>query len=174
MTLPANTGFPTNIPDPFAETPNGKVTYTGLKTSRYRFNLGPGFYDTGIPTIFPPVIIPPLEPLLADKPVPDSSSANGPIYPSFVPKTDSDGNDIAGVRLPEVQVPLATYTGWALRAAPHNDDGCEAAGQYIPFPKTKVDRIESADPRLSIEERYGNFETYAARFEQAVNDLVRA
>lgn len=36
----------------------------------------------------------------------------------FVPKTDADGNDIAGVRLPEVQVPLGTYTGWALRAAP--------------------------------------------------------
>ena len=32
-------------------TPNGKVTYTGLKTSRYRFDFGPGFYDTGIPTI---------------------------------------------------------------------------------------------------------------------------
>lgn len=61
MTLPANTGFPTNIPDPFAEAPNGKVTYTGLKTTRYRFNLGPNFYDTGIPTIFPPVITPPIE-----------------------------------------------------------------------------------------------------------------
>ena len=61
MTLPANTGFPTNIPDPFAETPNGKVTYIGLKTTRYRFNLGPNFCDTGIPTIFPPVITPPIE-----------------------------------------------------------------------------------------------------------------
>ena len=45
LVLPANTGFPTNIPDPFKETPNGKVTYTGLKTSRYRFDFGPGFYD---------------------------------------------------------------------------------------------------------------------------------
>src|SRR6266516_2509749 len=148
-----STGFP-RIPG---------VTYTGLKTTRYLLNYGPHFYTTGIPTINPPTFTPPYQ----DNP------ANGPIYPSFVPKTDADGNDIAGIRLPEVQVPLATYTGWALRAAPHNDDGCEAAGQYIPFPKTKVDRIESADPRLSIEERYGNFETYAARFEQAVNDLVR-
>jgi len=150
----ASTGFP-RIP---------AVTYTGFKTTRYLFNYGPNFYKTGIPTINPPLFAPPYQ----DNP------ANGPIYPSFVPKTDADGNDIAGIRLPEVQVPLATHTGWALRAAPHNDDGCEAAGQYIPFPKTKVDRIESADPRLSIEERYGNFETYAARFEQAVNDLVRA
>ena len=56
MTLPANTGFPTNIPDPFGQTPNGKVTYTGLKSTRYRFNMGAGFYETGIPTINPPVI----------------------------------------------------------------------------------------------------------------------
>ena len=62
--------------------------------------------QTCIPTINPPVITPPYE----DNP------ANGPIYPSYVPKTDSDGNDIAGIRLPELTVPLATYTGWALRS----------------------------------------------------------
>src|SRR6266700_3643119 len=113
----ASTGFP-RIP---------AVTYTGFKTTRYLFNYGPNCYKTGIPTINPPLFAPPYQ----DNP------ANGPIYPSFVPTTDADGNDIAGIRLPEVQVPLATYTGWALRAAPHNDDGCEAAGQYIPYPKTK-------------------------------------
>src|SRR5258708_2119319 len=82
------------------------VTYTGLKTTRYRFNYGPDFYKTFIPTINPPVITPPYE----DNP------ANGPIYPSYVPKTDSDGNDIAGIRLPELTVPLATYPGWGLRS----------------------------------------------------------
>ena len=48
------------------------------------------------------------------------------------PKTDSDGNDIAGVRLPDVTVPLATYTGWALRAGAASGDGCEGAGQIHP------------------------------------------
>ncbi len=167
LVLPADTGFPTNIPDPFGETPNGKVTYTGLKTSRYRFNLGPSFYDTGVPTIFPPVITPPLEPLLADKPVPDSSSANGPIYPSFVPKTD------AGVRLPDVIVPLATYTGWGLRRAPQTNDGCESAGQYIPFAKTKVERLASGDPRPSVEERYPSFGQYYSEVIRAVDGLVK-
>ncbi len=147
-----STGFP-HIPG---------VTYTGFKSTRYLLNYGPNFYKTWIPNLNPPMFAAPYQ----DNP------ANGPIYPSFVPKTDVDGNDIAGVRLPEVQVPLATYTGWALRAGPQNDDGCEGAGQYIPFPKTKEDRIESGDPRLSIEERYGNFETYAARYEAAVKDLV--
>ena len=149
----ASTGFP-RIPG---------VTYMGLKTTRYLLNYGPNFYTTGIPTINPPVITPPYQ----DNP------ANGPIYPSFVPKTDADGNDLAGVRLPEVQVPLATYTGWALRAGPQSNDGCEAAGQSIPFPKTKADRLASGDPRLSIEERYGNFETYSSLLQNAIGNLSR-
>jgi Alpha/beta hydrolase domain len=169
LVLPADTGFPTNIPDPHGETPNGKVTYTGLKTTRYRFDLGPGFYDTGIPTIFPPVITAPIE---IDTAVP-IVSVNGPIYPSFVPKTDRDGNDIAGVRLPDVTVPLATYTGWALRRGAHAHDGCEAAGQYIPFPKTKADREMSSDPRRSIEERYPSFEKYYDQVKRAVENMVR-
>jgi hypothetical protein len=173
LVLPKDTGFPTNIPDSFHETANGFVTYTGLKTSRYRFNLGAGFYDTGIPTIFPPVITPPLEPLLADKAVPDSSSPNGPIYPSFVPRTDSDGNDIAGVRLPAVTVPLATYTGWALRRGIWANDGCEAAGQYIPFAGTKADRLASGDPRPSVEERYPSFAEYQSAVHRSIDGLVK-
>ena len=113
------------------------VTYTGLKTTRYRFNYGPNFYQTFIPTINPPVITPPYE----DNP------ANGPIYPSYVPKTDEDGNDIAGIRLPELTVPLATYTGWGLRSGVWANDGCEASGQYIPFAATKAARIAAGDPR---------------------------
>jgi hypothetical protein len=175
LVLPADTGFPTNIPDPFVGnegTPTGKVTYTGLKTSRYRFNYGTGFYDTGIPTIFPPVITPPLMPLMTDAAVP-IMSVNGPVYPSFVPKTDKDGNDIAGVRLPDVTVPLATYTGWALRRGAHANDGCEAAGQYIPFAKTKADRQASGDPRRSIEERYPSFEKYYNQVKHAVENMVK-
>src|SRR4030095_11533624 len=170
LVLPVDTGFPTNIPDSFGETPNGKVTYTGLKTSRYRFNLGPGFYDTGIPSIFPPVITPPLEPLLADKAVPDNSSPNGPVYPSFVPKTDSDGNDIAGVRLPDVTVPLATYTGWALRRGVQANDGCEANGQYIPFAPTEAAR--GSDPRPSVAARYSTFDAYYSKVLKAIDDMI--
>ena len=147
-------GFP-NIPG---------VTYTGLKTTRYRFNYGPDFYQTFIPTINPPVITPPIE----DNP------ANGPIYPSYVPKTDSDGNDIAGIRLPELTVPLATYTGWGLRAGAWANDGCEASGQYIPFTKTSADRVAAGDPRLSVQERYQSYGEYRAKLIRAVDDLVRA
>jgi len=149
-----STGFP-HIPG---------VTYSGFKTTRYLLNYGSEFYKTGIPTINPPTFNAPYQ----DNP------ANGSIYPSFVPKTDTDGNDVAGLRLPEVQVPLATYTGWAVRAAGHAPDGCEGSGQYIPFPKTKADRLASGDPRLSIEERYGDFATYSSLLEKAVDGLVRS
>jgi hypothetical protein len=89
-----------------------------------------------------------------------------------VPKTDADGNDIAGIRLPDVTVPLATYTGWALRAGAQAGDGCEGTGQMIPFAKTKADRLASGDPRLSIEERYPSFSMYTAKVKSAVQDLV--
>jgi hypothetical protein len=139
------------------------VTYTGLKTTRYRFNYGPNFYQTFIPTINPPVITPPIE----DNP------ANGPIYPSYVPKTDSDGNDIAGIRLPELTVPLATYTGWGLRSSVWANDGCEATGQYIPFAKTEAARQTSGDPRPSVEVCYSSYTEYRDKVIKAVDRLVR-
>jgi Alpha/beta hydrolase domain len=170
MTLPASTGFPTNIPDPFGETPNGKVTYTGLKTTRHRFNLGANFYTTGIPTIFPPVITPPLE---IETTVPLPGNVNGPVYPSYAPKTDSDGNDIAGVRLPDVTVPIATYTGWALRSGPQANDGCESTGQFIPFATTAAARGASGDPRPSVAERYPTFDTYDVQVKTAITSMIK-
>ena len=71
-----------------------------------------------------------------------------------MPKTDSDGNDIAGIRLPELVVPLATYTGWALRSGVWANDGCEASGEYIPFTATMAARVAAGDPRPSVQERY--------------------
>jgi hypothetical protein len=138
------------------------VAYTGLKTTRYLLDYGPNYYTLGIPTVNPPLIAPPYE----DNPI------NGPIYPSFVPKTDRDGNDIAGVRLPDVAVPVATYTGWALRSGPQADDGCEGSGQFIPFPKTSADRLASGDPRQSVEERYPTFKRYQDRVARAIREMV--
>lgn len=143
------------------------VTYTGLKTTRYALDYGPDYGPGpgthGIASINPPAMSAPYE----DNP------RNGPIYPSFVPKTDPDGNDIAGVRLADLSVPLATYTGWALRAGPQADDGCEAAGQFIPFARTRAARLAAGDPRPSVEERYPSFEAYRRAIVQSLDDLVR-
>jgi len=139
------------------------VTYTGLKTTRYLLDYGPNYYETGIASINPPVITPPYQ----DNP------ANGPIYPSYVPRTDEDGNDIAGVRLVDVTMPLATYTGWALRSGPQANDGCEGSGQMIPFARTQAERLAKGDPRLSIEERYPSYEFYARRVVYAIKQMVQ-
>jgi hypothetical protein len=144
----------------FPEIPG--VTYNGLMTTRYLLDYGPRF-NQGIMDINPPNFNPPYQ----------NNPLNGPIYNNMIPKTDADGNDIAGVRLPEVRVPLNTYTGWALRAAPNGEnDGCEGSGQRIPFPATKAAREASGDPRLSVEERYPSFVDYYYRVTDAVNDFV--
>ena len=157
-------GFP-NIPSPFADTPGPLVTYTGLKTTRYHFDYGLNFDETGIATVNPP-LFPFTTPSYQD------DARNGPIYPSFIPKTDSDGNDIAGVRLADVTVPLATYTGWALRRGAQASDGCEANGQFIPFAKTEADRAKTNDPRPSVEARYKTFADYHGKVRSALEQMV--
>jgi len=103
----------------------------------------------------------------------EDNPLNGPICQSYVLKNDSDGNDIAGIRLPELQVPLATYTGWGLRSGVWKNDGCEATGQYIPFQATQAQRVAVNDPRPSVQERYQSYNQYRSMVIQAVDKLVR-
>jgi alpha/beta hydrolase family protein len=99
----------------------------------------------------------------------------GKPFPLLVPQVDADGNERNGVRLPEITVPLATYTGWNLRdpsiGAPDQRVAFEAS--FIPFPKTAADRERSHDPRKSIAERYASREVYLQRFGDAVDQLVK-
>ena len=130
------------------------VTYTGVVTVRHLFDFGP-LFDNGIMTINPP-------------------DFSGPVYPSFVSKVDKDGNDIAGIRLPPVEVPIATTTGWALRATAFGGpDGCESFGQWIPFKKTKAERKAAGDPRHSLEERYKNHDDYVKEVRKAAEKLEK-
>jgi Alpha/beta hydrolase domain len=96
-------------------------------------------------------------------------------FPVLVPQVDADGNERDGVRLPEVTVPLATYTGWNLRdpsiGAPDQRVAFEAS--YLPFPKTAAERQKTGDPRKSIAERYPDREDYLTRYKNAVDDLVK-
>ena len=98
-------------------------------------------------------------------------SLPGTAYPELVPKVDADGNDIGGVRSYMLQVPLGTYTGWNHRRAGFmEDDLCGLQGSYIPFAKTPADR--GADPRPSLQERYGSHANYVAKVEAAAANLV--
>jgi hypothetical protein len=95
--------------------------------------------------------------------------------PHLVPQVDRDGNEIAGIRDPEVAVPLATTTGWNFRSEKvgNSTDIYQTLGSYIPFPATRAAREARGDPRLSIEERYSGRGDYLQRVESAATDLVR-
>jgi hypothetical protein len=94
--------------------------------------------------------------------------------PHLVPQVDADGNDLAGIRVPEVAVPLATTTGWNFRAERIGNPHTPVAllGSYIPLPKTKAERTARSDPRPSIEERYASRDEYLRKIRAAALDLV--
>jgi hypothetical protein len=122
--------------------------------SAYRLDFGPKWRE-GILSIQPPKV--------------------GPSFPVLVPQVDKDGNERDGVRMPEIIVPLATYTGWNLRdssiGAP--DQCVSFEGSYLPFPKTVAERQKKGDPRKSIAERYSSREAYLSQYAVAIDDLIK-
>jgi hypothetical protein len=100
----------------------------------------------------------------------------GPVYATLVPQVDQDGNDIAGIRLPFLQAPLGTYTGWGLLKTEYGGakpDICGQLGQFIAFANTKAERLAAGDPRPSIEERYPTRADYVDAVRAAAASLVR-
>jgi alpha/beta hydrolase family protein len=122
----------------------------------YRVDYGPAFRDKGIVSIEPPVV--------------------GRAFPTLVPQVDVDGNESAGIRMPGIQVPLGSYTGWNLRSpdigAP--DELFSMVGSFFSFPLTRADRARSKDPRASIEERYPSKQDYLAKVEAATKALAQS
>jgi Alpha/beta hydrolase domain len=139
-----STGFP-NVPG---------VRYYGFHNRQLFLDYGPNI-ERGRIGVHPP-----------------RPSANG-AYAIFVPKVDKDGNDVAGIRLPAVQVPVGTYTGWNLRPRGLAEDELSGLlGSYIPFAKTRSQRKKLSDPRLSIEERYKDPADYVRQVSRAARTLV--
>jgi acetyl esterase/lipase len=122
----------------------------------HRMDYGPEWREKGIVSEHPPRV--------------------GAPFPVFVPDVDADGNDRGGVRIPQIEVPVATYTPWNLRdpeiGAP--TERVSFLGSYFPFAKTKAEREESGDPRPALEERYGSFEEYVGRYAAAAMELVES
>ncbi len=131
----------------------GVNTSTGVHKA-YRVDYGPRFVTEGIVTREPPAV--------------------GKPFAILVPAVDDDGNEVAGVRMPELEVPLATYTGWNLfnehSGPPH--EIASMVGSYIPFRRSRAEREASRDPRPSIEERYASRAEYLGRVAEASLDLI--
>jgi hypothetical protein len=94
-------------------------------------------------------------------------------YRPLVAKVDADGNEAAGIRLPDIAVPLATYTGWNQYKAPFPEgEVCDRDGTFAAFARGKAEREAKGDPRPSLEERYASHADYVAKVEAAARDLV--
>jgi hypothetical protein len=89
--------------------------------------------------------------------------------PALVPRVDSDGNETAGISSVQLKVPLGTYLGWNEKSAGYGvGGGCGFTGGFIPFARTKAERLAARDPRPSLEERYRDHAGFVARVRAAV------
>lgn len=98
-------------------------------------------------------------------------------YPTLVSSMDADCNNVAGIRLPDVSVPLATYTGWNVRDESMGSGGLMTSGSplfgtTLPLPRTKAEREAKGDPRLAVEERYASKDDYLTKVRSAAESMV--
>ena len=157
-------GFPSGVPG----IPDSIFAPENFVFPVFDYDWGPLFDEfnaTGVPTNEPPPI--------------------KSVIQMMVPRVDADGNEIGGVPTVQRDAPLATYLGWNITAGP-NDKGfntaspqpfhagqvCNYVGGMVPFAIHKADRLAAGDPRLSLEERYGNHDGYVAAVRKAADNAA--
>ena len=96
----------------------------------------------------------------------------GPAFTALVPQVDEDGNEIAGIRLPQVSVPLATFCGWRMRSPGFSRSLTRNSGRTWPLPDDESERLALGDERLSIATRYDSGDEYLSRIEAALTQLL--
>jgi hypothetical protein len=95
------------------------------------------------------------------------------VIPMVVPRVDADGNELGGVPVVLRDAPLGTYLGWNITAAGfHQGQICTYIGGMIPFATTMAERLANGDPRLSLQERYGDHMGYVRSVQQAADNAV--
>jgi hypothetical protein len=105
--------------------PFDKLKFPAAPTPKHphfarRLDFGPEFESSGIVSKEPPAIV--------------------QTFPVLVPNVDADGNELAGIRLPQLAAPLATYTGWNYRTAAIGAKGeiYDMIGSTFPFSKDRI------------------------------------
>lgn len=128
----------------------------GVIVPFFEYDFGPGFKNadvSGVVSLQPPIVRQTL--------------------PMLVPRVDADGNELAGVRSVLLEAPLGTYTGWNPIARGVFKGSIQSlGGGFIPFAKTRAQRLAAGDPRLSLEERYGSHEAHVERVKAAAARAV--
>ena len=137
-------------------TPIPGVRYPAVIQQPEHLDYGPDFADKGRIDHHPP-------------------KQSGKRYGIRVPALDADNNEKGTLRLPSLEVPVGTYTGWNLRnpTIGARDELLRLTGSYIPFPRTAAERRASRDPRPSLEERYLDFEDYLERYLVSAQRLIQ-
>jgi len=157
-------GFPSGVPG----IPDSIFAPENFVFPILDYNWGPLFDEynaTGVPTNEPPPI--------------------DAVIKMMVPRVDADGNEMGGVPTVQRDAPLGTYLGWNITAGPddkgfnttnpqpfHAGQVCNYVGGMVPFAIHKADRLTSGDPRLSLEERYGNHDGYVAAVRKAADNAA--
>lgn len=134
---------------------SGKFSVQGVAAQRLHLDRGPDFREADVSGV------------MAEPP------RMGAAYPLLLPKVDADGNPVDGLRNTAVQVPIGTHTGWNVRKAGFSEgDSCDLLGSFIPFFRTKAERVAAEDPRPSLEERYPTHNVYVEKVSAAAARLV--
>ena len=95
-------------------------------------------------------------------------------FPSYVVRTNTDGNEVAGIASVNHQVPLGTYTGWNTWAVgARQGEICNLNGSFNPFATTRAARVAAGDPRPSLEERYGTHAGFVCVVRLAARSALR-
>ncbi len=130
------------------------VEFPAWMPRNWRMDYGPEFASRGIISTEPPNL--------------------GAPYPTLVPQVNRDGIDAGGIAIPEIAVPLGTFTGWnyQIPVHPNLDYLAGLVGSFIPFSPTAADRQASGDSRLSIAERYMGRDDYIEKLRTAAQGLV--
>jgi hypothetical protein len=131
-------------------------TISGVAIARqpytpHRLSFGDA-WDRGVITREPPVV--------------------GAPYTVLVPRADSLGNELGGVRSIELRVPLATYFPWQLRTVPPTDQLASFQGTFVPLPRTEAERQSRGDSRPSIERLYPSRGAFLGAVDGATQALV--
>lgn len=131
------------------------LPFPGYMPGVWRMDYGPTYAATRVITMEPPAL--------------------GTPYTVLVPQVNADGNDAGGIRLPEVEVPLGTHTGWNVSTFPLSGLRYLAGlvGSFQPLARTRAERERLGDSRRSIDERYRSRQDYLEQVRRAAERLVR-
>ncbi len=83
-------------------------------------------------------------------------------YGALVPQVGPDGNELAGIKLPDIAVPRGIFTGWNLYKEPHPaGELADRDGTFLAFPEARLTEL------------YGAPRSYAAAVKGVTETLLR-